>query len=175
MFKIVQTNEDIKTLVSIANLIWHEHYSTINSIDCIEYMLEKFQSVAAISSQIANECYEYYFIISADEIIGYVGIQPQKNELFLSKLYLDKEFRGKGVGRKTLKFVVGKAKEKGFNRIFLTVNKKNYSSIEFYQHMGFKIVESVVTDIGDGYVMDDYIMKIDINRGWRSNLLISKK
>ena len=164
MFKSVKTKEDIQTLVQLANQIWYEHYSNINPTDCIRYMLEKFQSVTAVSAQIANESYEYYFVICKDQIVGYIGIQPRQSELFLSKLYLDKKSRGRGLGAEALKFVVKKAKEKGFNTIFLTVNKRNYSSIEFYKHVGFEIVESVVTNIGSGYVMDDYIMKIDINR-----------
>ena len=32
-----------------------------------------------------------------------------------------------------------------------------------YEYMGFKIVKSVVTDIGEGYVMDDYVMQWDIS------------
>ena len=42
--------------------------------------------------------------------------------------------------------------------MYLTVNKYNEHAIDVYKHYGFKIVDSVVTDIGNGFVMDDYIM-----------------
>ena len=43
--------------------------------------------------------------------------------------------------------------------IRLTVNKYNKNSIAAYRKWGFKIIDSVVTDIGSGFVMDDFIMQ----------------
>ena len=43
--------------------------------------------------------------------------------------------------------------------ISLTVNKYNTDSIKAYEKMGFEKIDSVVMDIGNGYVMDDYVMK----------------
>ena len=42
---------------------------------------------------------------------------------------------------------------------YLTVNKYNSSSIEVYKKRGFEITDAAVTDIGSGFVMDDYIME----------------
>ena len=42
--------------------------------------------------------------------------------------------------------------------IYLTVNKYN-PSYQIYRHLGVEAIDSVVTDIGEGYVMDDYIMQ----------------
>ena len=50
----------------------------------------------------------------------------------------------------------------GCDSVYLTVNKKNPVR-KMYEYMGFKIVKSVVTDIGEGYVMDDYVMQWDIS------------
>lgn len=44
-------------------------------------------------------------------------------------------------------------------KIQLTVNKHNINSINAYKKWGFKTIDSVVTDIGSGFVMDDYIME----------------
>jgi hypothetical protein len=38
------------------------------------------------------------------------------------------------------------------------VNKYNKAK-DFYLHNGFEIAESVVVQIGNGYVMDDFIMR----------------
>jgi RimJ/RimL family protein N-acetyltransferase len=43
-------------------------------------------------------------------------------------------------------------------RLILSVNKRNTKAITAYKRNGFAIVESVVTDIGGGFVMDDYVM-----------------
>ena len=51
------------------------------------------------------------------------------------------------------------AKERNLKRIYLSVNKHNTPSYEVYLHLGFKVIDAVVTDIGGGFVMDDYIME----------------
>ncbi len=53
--------------------------------------------------------------------------------------------------------------ENGLNKIYLTVNKGNTPSYQIYLHLGFKVIDSVVNDIGHGYVMDDYIMEYTID------------
>jgi hypothetical protein len=40
----------------------------------------------------------------------------------------------------------------------LAVNKGNRSAIAAYLKNGFTVLESVVKDIGGGFVMDDHIM-----------------
>ena len=53
-------------------------------------------------------------------------------------------------------------KQCGLNKIRLTVNKYNANTIKAYKKWGLNTVESTVTDIGDGFVMDDYIMEYSI-------------
>ena len=54
--------------------------------------------------------------------------------------------------------------ENCYNKIRLTVNKYNQYTIDAYNKWGFKTVDSVVTDIGNGFVMDDYIMEYEIGK-----------
>ena len=76
--------------------------------------------------------------------------------MFLSKLYISRDYRHRGIG--TVAFE--KIKElSGGKNIRLTVNKQNSNSIAAYEKWGFKTIDSVVTDIGSGFVMDDYIME----------------
>ena len=75
--------------------------------------------------------------------------------MFLSKLYIKKEFRHKGYGA----LAFDKIKSLGYPRIRLTVNKNNKNTINAYLKYGFKTVDEDVTDIGSGFVMDDYIME----------------
>ena len=147
-------NEDIKDLAKLTDEIWHEYWPCILSAEQIDYMVEKFQSENAIFNQIKNENYTYYFINYENQNIGYIGVSPHNDYLFLSKLYIKKEFRHKGIG----KTVFEKIKDFGFDKIQLTVNKYNQNTIDAYLKYGFKIIDSVVSDIGNGFVMDDYIM-----------------
>lgn len=148
-------NKDIKDLAKLANEIWHEYWPCILSTEQIEYMVEKFQSEKAIINQMANENYKYFFINFEGRNVGYVGISTKQAYLFLSKLYIKKDFRHKGLGKKAFEAI----KKFGYNKIQLTVNKYNKYTIDAYLKYGFKIIDSVVSDIGNGFVMDDYIME----------------
>lgn len=45
-----------------------------------------------------------------------------------------------------------------YKLFYLTVNKNNTKAISAYKNFGFIITDSTKTDIGNNYVMDDYIM-----------------
>lgn len=150
MFKVVSTNESIENLSKLAFDIWFEYYENILSNDQIEYMLNKYLSVDAIKSEYLHLT---YVMIHDKEDIGFFVYQ-MKDEIFLSKLYIKKSHREKGYGKKVMDFL------KQFDKpITLTVNKHNHDAIHFYQTHGLIIVKEVVTDIGSGYVMDDYILR----------------
>lgn len=151
--------EDIKALAALASDIWHEYWVAILQPEQIDYMVEKFQSERAITNQINNENYEYYFIINDDKNVGYFGISYKKDYLFLSKLYISREFRHKGLGTKAFEKIKEIVYETGYQKIILTVNKYNTNTIKAYEKWGLKTIDSVVSDIGSGFVMDDFIME----------------
>ena len=90
---------------------------------------------------------------------GYIGLSGKQDYLFLSKLYLKKDYRHKGLGKEAFNFIKQFALNNGYNKIRLTVNKYNENTINAYNKWGFKTIDSVVTNIGNGFVMDDYIME----------------
>lgn len=158
MFITVSTENQIEIVESLAREIWTEHYTPIIGRAQVDYMLDRFQSKQAIAEQIKAGV--LYFIIKADdEFIGYIAVRPKGRELFLSKIYVKSSRRGKGYGKKAVQFAEKLAKEKGLNKIVLTVNKNNVNSIKAYEKIGFKNVGSLIQDIGNGFVMDDYKME----------------
>ncbi len=160
----VKTDEQLKILAKKANIVWHEFFPCILTEGQIDYMVEKFQSYDAMKNQIENEGYEYYFISADDKILGYTGIKKEagNEKLFLSKLYLLKENRGKGYASAAFEFLIKYCKDNGLKSIYLTVNKQNEHTIAVYQNKGFEVIDTQVADIGCGYVMDDYIMEMKI-------------
>jgi ribosomal protein S18 acetylase RimI-like enzyme len=67
--------------------------------------------------------------------------------------------RGKGIGGQAMSFLVATAREQGFEHLSLTVNKNNTDSIRVYEKLGFLNAGPLQTDIGQGFIMDDYLMK----------------
>lgn len=157
-FTKIKINE-IGELAKLTSAIWHEYWTQILSPEQIDYMVEKFQSEKAILEQYKNENYTYYYINEDNQNIGYFGLSDKKDYLFLSKLYISKDYRHKGLGTKAFEKIKEIAKHKGYKSIILTVNKYNTNTISAYDKWGFKTIDSVVTDIGSGFVMDDYIME----------------
>lgn len=160
ILKKVETDIDIEKTAETAKEIWTQHFTSIIGAEQVKYMLEKFQSHRAISNQIKREGYTYLNVIANGEIIGYTGFKKDGSRMFLSKLYVKKEYRGMGVSRIMLNEIIKCSSD--MDGIYLTVNKYNYNTIEIYKHMGFKIIDSAETDIGNSFIMDDYILQLDI-------------
>lgn len=159
--KIVKVSDDnlISVVETLAYSIWREHFTPIIGSSQVEYMLEKFQSKAAVLDQIENQGYLYYLFEDENgRRIGYCAVVPLPEELFLSKLYIAAENRRRGFARRALEFIETLARDNGLSKITLTVNKNNTGPISAYKKLGFVIADSVVTDIGGGFVMDDYKM-----------------
>lgn len=148
----------IKTVKILAQEIWSEHFTPIIGAAQVDYMLQKFQSETAISEQI-NKGFHYYLIGNMPEYIGYMGVKEGKHTLFLSKLYIKSAYRGRGYGKQITQFLQLLAEQNGLKTITLTVNKDNSDTIKAYKKLGFKIISSVVKDIGEDFVMDDYVME----------------
>ena len=155
----VRTERQILETAGLAHDIWREHYAPILSADQIEYMLANLQSTDAIRAQTASG-YDYYLIRAGGRAIGYVGLRlnDPAPDMFLSKLYIGSDARGKGYGRATLEELLDLARNALQKSIWLTVNRQN-PSIAVYEALGFAKEKTLVTDIGGGYVMDDYVMR----------------
>ena len=87
---------DVRRLVKYAREVWSESNISFNTPEQVEYMIEKFQSYEAISSQMMHG-YRYFFVEEDGKVLAYFGIQPQGDLLFLSKFYILRENRGRGI------------------------------------------------------------------------------
>ena len=152
---------DLQQIEALAFQIWNEHYTPIIGKDQVDYMLDKYQTVEAMKQQI-NEGSEYFLILNDELPCGYIGIRQEADHIFLSKVYVQKEQRGQKLGQAAIEFVQSLAVKRNTPRIILTVNKNNTASIAAYEKMGFENVEALVMDIGGGFVMDDYKMRLDL-------------
>ena len=149
------TADEIEKLSSLAYQIWRECFPGMISGGQIEYMLEKFQSVKAITEQLQSG-YEYFFLVYNGETAGYTGIRKDADGIFLSKIYVVDRFRGKGIASEAVSRIAEMGKP-----ITLTVNRGNLRAISAYEKMGFVKSREQKTDIGSGFIMDDYVMQLN--------------
>ena len=157
----VENQNQIDTLCSIAQRVWHETFDPILPDGQVDYMIDKFQSDHAVKDQMAHQNYRYYLAKLNGEYAGFVGFAPRyqgQEEMYLSKVYLLPEGRHQGVVKAMFDLVEQEARNEGLSKIRLTVTRHNTHAAQVYEHYGYETVEEAAADIGCGYVMDDYIM-----------------
>lgn len=155
--------EDIPLIAQLAKTIWHEHYTSVISIEQITYMLDMMYSYPSLQEQMTKKEHVFYLIEQNGEKTGFISVSKMENAIhsyFIHKFYLLQNTAGRGHG--TLAFIellkLLKPQE-----LRLTVNRQNFKSINFYFKNGFKIESVADFDIGNGYVMNDFVMV------WRRN------
>ncbi len=117
----------------------------------------------AIDKAITDDHYQYFLLILGDTPIGYMGVVPEEDDaLLLSKLYLMKPFRGQGKSIPLFEKAESVAKELGKKKLRLYVNKRNYIPLRVYLRRGFRIMEEKKTDIGSGFICDDFMMEKEL-------------
>ena len=132
-----------------------------NFLNCISVSYTHLQSADVIKHDISQNGYVYYIAVKNQKIIAYCGIKPEQEKLFVSKIYVLPEYQRQGIASSLFKTVLENYSDR-YSTFYLTVNKNNEKAILTYTAFGFKQADTVITDIGCGYVMDDYIMEYKV-------------
>jgi GNAT superfamily N-acetyltransferase len=158
--RITADNGDgVAELSRVASEIVREHYDPLLGPEQNTYMINMFQSVPAITEQL-HHGYRYYLLRVDGADAGFMGFYPREGAMYLSKFYLYKEFRRQGHSREMLDFLKSESEKEGLRAIELNVNKYN-DALLAYKALGFGIIRAEVNDIGHGYVMDDYVCRLE--------------
>lgn len=152
--------QDIEIIRDIAAATWPSTYLDIIGQNQIDYMLDKMYNKGELLNQLMEG---HIFLIAEDNenqfgFAGYSIVDHEERVYKLHKLYVLPSAHGKGVGKILINEVFNQVKDSGASALQLNVNKHNKAK-DFYLKGGFTIKESVKIDIGEGYVMDDYVME----------------
>jgi diamine N-acetyltransferase len=161
------SEEHLHALAELAGVIWRQHYPGIISQEQIEYMLGKMYALDTLRDDLLLQGIHFYRLQVEGRMVGFASIGPldAPGDWKLHKLYLLPEMHGAGLGSQLLQHCEAEARRFRARRLVLAVNKRNTRPIAAYQRNGFVVVESVVTDFGSGFVMDDFIMAKDLMAG----------
>jgi len=152
---------DIPVIKEIAEKAWRPTYDHILTEQQTLYMLDLMYNNQTLENQIKGNI-AFFMVYLGQETVGYFAIEIlNEQKVKLHKLYLDPTQKQKGLGSKIIQYIKDWALTNQSNRIILNVNKNN-SAVQFYLKMGFKINEELILDIGEGYVMDDFVMQLDL-------------
>lgn len=140
-------------------MIWHQHYPSIITVEQIDYMLARMYALPQLLQDQANGVrFDQLFLES--ELVGFSAhgpiSEPQTGKLH--KLYVLPARHGKGLGLALLQAAEARGAAEGWKSLILQVNRRNDKALAFYRRNGFVVRECTVLDLGNGFVMDDYIM-----------------
>lgn len=141
---------DQKKLEALARVIIHEYYDPILPHEHNAHFIDSQLSVAAQTLHKALGMQYYLLETHEGESIGFAAWKRYPRELYLSKLYLLKEWRRKGYGQKAMQVVFGRAMNAGHSLIRLIVNPNNRNTIRFYENLGFVFQREVLTHHENG-------------------------
>ena len=163
---------------SVSERTWPSTYGHIISQEQIDFMLDWMYSDASLEKQM-NTGSEFYIasIKKEDGIwdaVGFCSVSPDDEEEEenistekvegakahkLNKLYVLPSAQGTGAGKVLLNKSIEIAKAAGSSSLFLQVNKLN-TAYTFYLKHGFIKEAKFKFDIGNGFYMDDYVMRL---------------
>lgn len=152
---------ELSVIQRLGHEIWRKCYPSIISEGQIDYMLSVWYQPGAMAREMQMRG-TWFALIEAEALgaVGYLSFERYPdNVLFINKLYVQPEIHGRGVGAVALAWTEDRARELGCHRLELRVNKRNAPAIRAYQRAGFRFLEDVCSDIGNGYVMDDFRME----------------
>jgi ribosomal protein S18 acetylase RimI-like enzyme len=157
MLQLIKANQsDINRIADLAKLIWNQHYISIIGQDQVNYMLEKIYNYKSLLNQLNELNHLFFLITQSGKEIGFVSINSSNEEdFFIHKFYVDQDCANTGIGTQILSQLESIFLPKTLS---LTVNRQNFKSINFYFKNNFKIKSVEDFDIGNGYVMNDFVM-----------------
>ena len=157
------TDNNFTSIRAIANEVWPIAYGTILSQEQLDYMMEMMYSVSSLRAQSASNT---HFIVATENKIsvGFAAYEFNYNgtsKTKIHKIYILSNQQRKGIGRILIDYITKEATQNKQEALLLNVNKNNIAQ-HFYKKLGFAINYEEVLDIGNGYVMDDFVMEISI-------------
>ena len=151
--------KDYDLIYSIAVPAWENTYKNILSAEQSAYMLDMMYSNASITEQILIKGHHFLLAIDGGEYSGFASYELNNayETTKLHKIYILPQAQGKGVGKALVKAVENSAKANGNNKLALNVNRYN-EAVNFYLKLGFEKTGEEDINIGNGYLMEDFIM-----------------
>ena len=158
------TIEDCGLIHSLAWEVFPQTYRHILSPEQTAYLMHWMYDVDSLRRQMEHEGHVYFLAYAGSEPVGYVSIRRETEEVVhLEKIYVLPRYQGAHAGGFLFRHAVAKARElfPDAQAMELNVNRSN-PALDFYRHMGMRIDREGDFDIGNGFYMNDYIMRLEL-------------
>jgi len=156
------TSDDIPLIRELTFQIWPQTYASILSAEQISYMLDMMYGIAALSQQFNELNHRFILAYHDRQPAGFASYAPADPQHFkLHKIYILPHIQGKGIGAALIGFIADNIRMEGAVSLDLNVNRYNPAK-KFYEKLGFTILKEEDIDIGNGYFMNDYVLRLSL-------------
>lgn len=154
------TPADIGFVAALARVVWQQTYPGIISQAQIDFMLEQRYHRQRLLDELTRPDLWWDQLRVDGQLAGFSSCMRVDGgkEMKLDKIYVEPARQRLGLGARLIAHVAERALALGCGTLILAVNKRNQAAIAAYRKHGFAVRESVCVDIGQGFVMDDFIM-----------------
>jgi ribosomal protein S18 acetylase RimI-like enzyme len=154
------TSNDIDTLAALARIVWQDAYLGIITQAQIDFMLEQRYDTRRLFGELAMPEVWWDKATLDGELVAFASslLSATPGEMKLDRIYVDPARQRIGLGGRLIAHVAQRALAQGCHTLILAVNKRNERAIAAYRKHGFVVREAVCVDIGNDFVMDDFIM-----------------
>jgi ribosomal protein S18 acetylase RimI-like enzyme len=170
----IVTENQLPLVQDLAHKIWPSTYGEILSEAQLHYMLDKFYSSENLKLQL-NSNHVFLLIKEENNILGFLDYElnyEKSGKTKIHKIYVLPETQGKGIGKTFIQHVEKIAQKANQNGILLNVNRFN-KAIGFYENLGFQKIQTIDIEIGNGYLMEDFIMEKEVHSTSNATNLLS--
>ena len=129
-YKLVKSsNKDINKLIEYKKRTIYEFAKSLS-------LEEQSKINNYVEKEVPKQINDYYNIDIDNNIVGCLLLTNKDNGVLLDEIYLEEEYRNKGIGTDILKRVIDSN-----NIIYLWVYKENKKAISLYKNLGFSIID----------------------------------
>jgi GNAT superfamily N-acetyltransferase len=164
MHIIDATPEHFHEIQQIANSTWPVTFGDILSPQQIDYMLHWMYSLPSLHKQVHEQRHRFLLAEEGNQYLGFTSYQTDYQgtaKTKIHKIYILPNLQGRGIGQALLQAVETRARLANNHVLTLNVNRNN-KAVGFYEKTGFKCVGEENIEIGQGFLMEDYIFEKQI-------------
>lgn len=151
--------DEIWIIQSLADRVWAATYKHIITEQQIAYMMDMMYSTASLRRQMTEDHHCFLLVKDDDEYVGFVSyeLNYKDRQTKIHKIYILPRMQGKHVGSLLIAEVERVASVNNNDVLTLNVNRDN-KAVDFYEARGFEKTTTENIDIGNGFLMEDYVM-----------------
>lgn len=137
---------DVAVLSALAQQTFYDTFKGTCSDEDMDSFLQQYYNTSKLSTELNNPLTYCFFAEVDDKPVAYLHFMEDYNSfpmmkkwkaLELKRIYVLKEFHGKGIAQKLMDYFLGYAAQNNYEVVWLSVWEHNLRAQKFYEKYGF--------------------------------------